>query len=284
MGDPRDGDELFRSLARAACDAHPTLASLEPGFVDHVRTLGVSQDVSAERAADLLLAFACSIGNGSALGLFERLLETEVARAHARVRPAIATDEARQLVRERLLVAGPDAPARIATYRGEGALGPFVRIVATRLLLNLKTRAPDEVALEASFIETSAAGGGTSRGNPEFLAFRNQYAEGFREAFRETVHSLDARERALLKYAMCDDLRVEDIGLIYGVHKATAARWVSQARARLEKRFRAAVKDRCNLSEAEVASVARAVQSQLDLSLSRLFGDAGDAPDDRERS
>jgi RNA polymerase sigma-70 factor (ECF subfamily) len=77
-------------------------------------------------------------------------------------------------------------------------------------------------------------------------------------AFEVAVNGLASRER-------------NQIGALYGTHRATAARWVAAARDELATRTRDELRRRLSLSHQEVDGLIRWVQSQLELSLQRLF-------------
>jgi RNA polymerase sigma-70 factor (ECF subfamily) len=90
-------------------------------------------------------------------------------------------------------------------------------------------------------------------------------------AFEVAVNGLASRERNLIRYQLVDGLNVDQIGALYGTHRATAARWVAAARDELATRTRDELRRRLSLSHQEVDGLIRWVQSQLELSLQRLF-------------
>jgi RNA polymerase sigma-70 factor, ECF subfamily len=61
--------------------------------------------------------------------------------------------------------------------------------------------------------------------------------------------------------------------VLYGVHRATAARWVNAAREELGEAIRAQIAQRLTISVGQVDSIVRLVQSRIDVSLERLLGD-----------
>ena len=72
-----------------------------------------------------------------------------------------------------------------------------------------------------------------------------------------------------------DELGIDDIATILKVHRATAARRVAAARAKLGDLTRATVMERGRLSAAEFDSAVRVIRSQLHLSLQRMFAGEG---------
>jgi RNA polymerase sigma-70 factor (ECF subfamily) len=81
-----------------------------------------------------------------------------------------------------------------------------------------------------------------------------------------------------LRYAFVDDLSIDRIGEIYGVHRATAARWIGHARDRFEEQLRAALKARLSVSESELFSILRVTMSGIDVSLARQLGGSEKPP------
>jgi RNA polymerase sigma-70 factor (ECF subfamily) len=66
-------------------------------------------------------------------------------------------------------------------------------------------------------------------------------------------------------------LNVDEIGSLYDVHRATAARWVAAARERLGTRIRDELAAQLKIDVAEVDSIVRLVQSRIDVSLERVL-------------
>lgn len=259
----------WRDVLDAARAAWPALEVDAAEFERFVRAR-FSGDLSAAtpRAADLYLACAALAGVG--IEAFDAVLAREVAAACARVRPPFDADEAAQRVRAHLLVAAAPAPPKLATYMGQGDLRGWLRVAATRLLLNAKTRGPREDSGLSGVLDALAARGD----DPELAFFKEHYRAELKRAFEECALALSARDRALLRFALVDRLNVDEIGKLYGVHRATAARWVAAARAELERGTRA----RLRVEGRELESIVRMLGSQLDVSLSRVLDGEGEPP------
>jgi RNA polymerase sigma-70 factor (ECF subfamily) len=97
------------------------------------------------------------------------------------------------------------------------------------------------------------------------------YRRTFRQAFAAALASLDAREKNLLRQHVVDGLTVDEIGPLYGVHRATAARWVQRAKGRLLEETRKQFMARARISARECESVLRMVRSRIDVTLGRLL-------------
>jgi RNA polymerase sigma-70 factor (ECF subfamily) len=108
-------------------------------------------------------------------------------------------------------------------------------------------------------------------GNPELELQKREHAAAFTAALREAAAALEPRLRAVLAMHFTEDLSIDQIGAVYAVHRATAARWVQRARDELIAATRAILIARLGLTPSEIARVGALVQSQVDVSLSQLF-------------
>ena len=160
---------------------------------------------------------------------------------------------------------GVPVPPRIAEYRGTGDLRAWLRITAMRAALKLlrkdgrETSASDDAVLEAR----------SSADDPELAYMKAAYRASFRAAFQEALESLLPKERTLLKQQIVDGLGVDELGALYQVHRATAARWVASAREKLLTRTRRTFMQKARITSDECESIMRLVRSQLDVSLHR---------------
>ena len=111
-------------------------------------------------------------------------------------------------------------------------------------------------------------------GNLELDFLKREYRAEFRIAFAEAMTELSAKERNLLRYHFVQTLTIDQIGAIYRVHRVTAFRWLRSARQALVSATRRRVAKRLDVQPAEVDSILRLVQSQLELSVERVLGDA----------
>ena len=68
-----------------------------------------------------------------------------------------------------------------------------------------------------------------------------------------------------------DDLSIDEIGVLYGVHRATVARWIASVRESLFELTRRALISRLSIDEGDVDSVLRMIDSQLDISIERVM-------------
>jgi RNA polymerase sigma-70 factor (ECF subfamily) len=70
-----------------------------------------------------------------------------------------------------------------------------------------------------------------------------------------------------------DGLNIDRIGIVFGVHRATVARWLATARELVLERTMTLLGDRLQLDAAEFASLLRMVRTTLDVSLHSLLSE-----------
>ena len=269
--------ELARLIAErraAAREALPDVDLSEDAFRDELaRRLGgdASADVLARcRTDDVYLAIAACRGDAAAVARVEHELARELAAAGPRTRatPDQLAD-ARGVVGELLFTDTPERSAALRSFAGRGDLSGYLRVIVTRELIKIVQRG----RREAPHDDAELLGLLSTGGDPELSLLREHYREGVTACVRDALGKLDARSRALLRYQLVDGLTVDRVGELHGVHRATAARWIVDARDRLGELIRAEVMAQLKVARDEVDSIVRLVQSRVDLSLARLVQD-----------
>jgi RNA polymerase sigma-70 factor (ECF subfamily) len=265
----------WQAMLDAAGTAWPDVR-IEPGqVVEFIAQRLAGPDLAAALAtapaADLLLAAACAEQEPSAHAAFDAILgEVDAAGASTRS-PRDLVDDVKQLLRVQLLVPKDGKPPGIIGYRGKGPLRGWVRITATRELIRHQRKrareAPSERPLDEAIGDAS---------DPLLAQLKAEYRTEFASALREAIAELGPEDRTLLRQQIVDQLSIDEIGAAFGVHRATAARWLQRARGALVTATRGRLAARLKLSVDEVDSVIRLVQSQLDASVIRYLRDSDD--------
>jgi RNA polymerase sigma-70 factor (ECF subfamily) len=220
-------------------------------------------------AADLVLAAACAAQEPTAHAAFDAVL-SEVDAAGASTRsPRDLIDDVKQLIRVQLLVARDGKPPGIAGYRGKGPLRGWVRITASRELIRHQRKRARETPSDRPLDEALG-----DAGDPLLSQLKAEYRTEFATALREAITELGAEDRTLLRQQIVDQLSIDEIGAAFGVHRATAARWLQRARGALVAATRGRLAVRLKVSVDEIDSVIRLVQSQLDVSMIRYLRDS----------
>jgi RNA polymerase sigma-70 factor (ECF subfamily) len=222
-----------------------------------VHALGLRAGESAERVvrtmpgADLYLAAACAAGDAGAIAAFRAAFMPQLRDTLARLGATAALiDETEQRV--------------IAGYSGRGRLRSWLRSIGVRTGRRLMGVAAggDDV------VERIPA----ADDDPELELVRARYADRFRAAFVSAFADLSERQRNLLRQYHIDELTIDQLGGLYRVNRATAARWVIAARTALLAATRARLAADLAIVTDEVDSIIRLVRSRLDISIRELFG------------
>jgi RNA polymerase sigma-70 factor (ECF subfamily) len=74
-----------------------------------------------------------------------------------------------------------------------------------------------------------------------------------------------------LRQYFIDGLGLERLAPLYRVHHATVARWIGKARERIQHATKAEMMRRLQLRGADVSAIVRMIQSQIDVSITRLL-------------
>lgn len=212
---------------------------------------------------DLYLAWALAHGDRAAFARFEReflaLLATQLKGV------AAEAGELEQLVRTRLFIAPEGQSPRITQYSGRGPFGGWLRMVATRCLLDLQRSRQGQAApleLDSPAVAT----------DPELDYLKLRYAPDFKVVLESALSKLDARQVTLLKLSFIEQLAPSAIGVMYGVSGRTVQRWLVDLRETLRERTREGLRARLTLSPSELDSLLGLVDSQLQVSLYRALG------------
>lgn len=268
---PRELAVSLQGLLARARSAWPDLPFDEEGLARHVASrLGTERDLSQalERlhAPDLLLAYACSQACPEAIAIVDERYLPRVAASIERVDGSAAfAQDVLQIVRERLFVAQKGRQAKIAEYAGRASLASWLRIVATGVALDMRRtrRGPLLVGEDPGEIPDPLE-------DPERNCLNARSRGALQQALREALSALPDRERDVLQRAYLRGESIDAIGEFYGVHRATAARWVVRARGLVLEQVRKSLAEKLRLSPVEIDSLLRLVGGELELTVSRL--------------
>ena len=205
-----------------------------------------------------------------ALDRFERLHGDEIARIARRFeRPGLPADDLVQQLRTKLFASGEEGP-RIASYTGQGFLQNWLRVTATRTFIDCgRGRAEvSELPIGAGLQAVLAEPGP----DPELELLKREHVAHFRAAFAEAIGALDSSDRLVLKQHLVERLTIDQIGGLYHLHRATAARRLARAREALLGATRSALARRLELPLERLVGVLDLLASRLEVSVERLLG------------
>ena len=268
-----DDDALEATLGRlvdVAAAAWPTLSIDRPALARLIaERVGPDRLAVAEAAViELALARACAAGDATAIAALERdyLAGIPAGLGHMKL-PAAVIDDVVQLTRTRLLVAEPGATPRILDYAGQGRLRGLVQVVAARAALD-HTRGKARFASDDGLADLAAIAD-----DPELQYLKAHYRDAWKVAFTAAAGDLDARDRNLLRLHHLAGVTLEQLAAIYGVHRATAVRWLGDVRRRLLTGTRTRLGATLAVSSEELDSILALIGSRLEASVGRLLAD-----------
>jgi len=265
-----DLDGEIDAAYRAARETWPDVAVEPARFASELRRrLGdalVPGALAALCTSDVYLAIACLDGNDAAAAHLERefFVEAEIAARKLRA----SDDQAAELkghLRLILFTAEPERRAALAEFTWRGDLCGYLKVISTRELIRVINRGRKELPIEPVLEQLQLEHA------PELSMLRAKHGAQIADAMRASLGSLEDRERALLRYSLVDGWSIDEIGDRYGVHRATAARWLAAARDSLGDHIRREVASRLSISIAEVDSIIDVVRSRIDVSLERIL-------------
>ncbi|HEY5927693.1 MAG TPA: sigma factor-like helix-turn-helix DNA-binding protein [Kofleriaceae bacterium] len=216
---------------------------------------------------DLTWARALAAGNRDALDRYEgELVPLIDAQLRRRGFTPDQIAEVQQTLRARFFAGDGDGPA-IASYTGRGRLRSWVLVAALREAVRQRQRFAPEVTTDegALFDVVDRAEIFAQEGTHKDL-----YRDVFRAAFRKVVAELAVRDRNLLRLHVIDELTIDEIGVLHGVHRATAARWLDRVREHVALGVRREVARELGTDMFETSELMQWVKSRIELSLSGL--------------
>jgi RNA polymerase sigma-70 factor (ECF subfamily) len=164
-----------------------------------------------------------------------------------------------------MLFVGEGGPPQINGFGGRGTLRSWVRSIGVRTgrrLLGVESaQAPGDGELDALPAAVR---------DPELELLQTRYRDQVREAFAAAFMKLSERQRNVLRQYYIDGLTIDQLGALYQINRATAARWVGAARMAVVAATSAELVDRFHVPSGEVSSIIRLVRSQLDVSVREL--------------
>jgi RNA polymerase sigma-70 factor (ECF subfamily) len=275
-----DDEAAIQAVLAAVHTAWPAIRLDDALFLDLLLPRLGPDGVLATRLAglqveDLFLACAVLHLDAAAFAAFERTaLRPLVAKLKKIIGSNDLADEILQTLRVRMVIGEGGAPPRLKEYQGRGSLASWVHVAGVRMALDLRAADARQRSLAVDAVNEQEL---LAENDPELAYIKSLYHEPFLDALREAMESLTAEQRNVIRYYIVDGLNIAEIGAIYRVHRATVARWIAEYRDLLLARSRALLVAKLGVSEQDLASLVRLMQSRLDLSIARLLPPVGEA-------
>lgn len=272
---PRDETALAKLLASFYArgrEAYPRIVLDEGVFGRHLARCASdarARSLADVPAADIYLACACAARVRGAAPAFERKFGPVIRRAVSRV---LSTpderQEAEQRVWDHIFVEEARVTPRITNYLGQGPLENWVSVAAMRVAVSFVRAESAERRLRAKVVaDTSVVDGETT-------SMKEQVREAFEAAVSEALARLKPRERLILKLHVVSGMTLEAISKSLDVSRQAVSKTFSRTREGILGAVETSLKRRLKLSKKELSSVLRLVASQLDVSISRILGNA----------
>lgn len=237
--------------------AWPGLALDDADFVDFLgRILPEDAALPALHAGDLWLVCAYGRGVPGAADALDRCYLTRVRGALVRLGEPPMVEDVLQELRRRLVEMQHRRPEQ-KVYSGRGELLGWLRVSAVREMNRRRQRSGRELPLETVPIAPSPAN------DPEIALLRETEKRELRGAFHQALSSMSGRDRNVLRYHFAEGLTIDQIGALYQVHRATAARWVQRAREELCQRTWENLQHRLSISEDGFQRALGLIESQI---------------------
>ena len=266
-------DSLFHQ-ARACHPDIPLSAEQFQPFVARSLSAGSSDAALLDRLhiSDLYLACAYGLGYEAAHKRVEAEYFVPIARRLDRMQiPSSISAEILQDLRCRLVeMSGPEFSGR--AYCGQGSLGGWLYIAAVRIAERHSARMRNELPAEDNCVAVLERQIPVI--DPELDHLIHSYKSVFESALRAGLAALSSRERNLLRYHFLEQLSIDRLAEIYGVHRATAARWILRAQCHLSQETRTHFVAQIPVGEHSMARLLGFSRSRLELGLSRLLPSA----------
>jgi len=263
-------DSSLREAWRAGQQRWPGLGLGFEAFASHVAALRADGDAPTDQdlachGGDIFLAAACLANEGRALAALERDFLAPLPRIVRAIDPSPGFGtEVTQSLRERLLC---QPELRLRQYSGVGSLAGWLRVAARRLAVDLKRR--DGTSLrQMAQLETALT---SSQRDPEWELVHRRFRQPLERAMRAALDALGARDRMVLRLYLIRGENIGAIGRMYGVHRATAARWIVAAQRAIIDAVTIRLQDELGFSARECQSLARDLKSDLSFTLERLL-------------
>ena len=246
--------------------------------LDAAKPADRSAFITRVHADDLYLARACASNQAAAMALFDQRYRRQLLAIAGRFESShFSAEDLLQSLYEKLLVSRPSRPAKLWSYTGQGPLESWLKVSAVRAFVD-SSRTGAQRKLESAVDDETMARFFAPDEDPEIRYLKTKYRADFKVALQQALGTLSSAQRNLLRHQLIAGLSIDQVGAIYGIHRATAARRLSRAREALLKATRQQLTARLDASEEELSSIIGLINSRFEASLHRLLAEKTDAP------
>ena len=171
--------------------------------------------------------------------------------------------------------------SKLAYYSGRGSLAGWLRAVVSQLAVDEYRKTSRYVQVEETrefdnLAEESSNHSGNDRvvhhaANPEEMLSNESASRDVSLALKHAIETLEAEDRLVMKLYYFDDLKLKDIGAMFGYHEATASRKLVRIQTEIRKAVEKKLKADHGWSETEVKRYLSETASKLGITVEKLF-------------
>lgn len=237
------------------------------------------------RADDLCLVLACEKGDEAAWSELVKTQDKTVKAAAWKISPkSEEADDLASSIWAELYGLKHDKDGKLKSklsyYSGRGSLGGWLRAIVSQLAVDQYRLQSRLVQVEESRDFENLANESSEKtenlsviahhDNPEDIFDEKQLTRDVSKALNQAIAGLDAEDRLLLKLYYYDELKLKEIGQMFGYHEATASRKVVRIQTEIRKSVEKILKTQHSWSEEEVKRYLAETASKLGISLEKL--------------
>ncbi|MBL8910180.1 MAG: hypothetical protein JNM17_05675 [Archangium sp.] len=266
-----DAEKILVELHQQGVEAWPAIDVSLERFSKHVEAVSpptLDLDALAKLSGEgLTLSAACLDQQPAAMSIFESVYLAPLSRVLAKLDGGseVANDVLQRL-RAQFFAPSPTGRSSFFAYSGAGAFAVWLKVIAVREAQKMRRGAVATNTVSDDSLSVMP----TPEADPELRFMKLQHRAHFKVCFQEALSALGKRERSVLRMSLVEGLSIDDIGKVYDVHRATAARWLTSAREQLVRDCRVKLAERLGVSETELDELMGSVQSNLSISLGQL--------------
>ena len=234
-------------------------------------------------ADDLCLVIACERGDEKAWEELVAKYDATVKAAARKIAPN--SEDAEELAGSiwadlyglRQDAAG-NRKSKLGYYSGRGSLGGWLRAIVSQSAIDEFRKQSKLVQIEEDREFENIASGVSSNdhhaahGNdPELILTEKRTAADVTAALKNAIERLEDEDRLVLKLYYFDDLKLKEIGQMFGYHEATASRRLVRIQADIRKAVERELKKTHGWTDTEVKKYLSETAEALGLSLEKLL-------------
>jgi RNA polymerase sigma-70 factor len=246
---------------------YPTIDLAVEDFAERAGASGVLFERLCQE--DLFLATACAHGDRIAWEYFADdflpMLHRMAAQACRQVQEGedVAQEIVANLIAER---------SKIAAYDGRGSLAGWLRVTVSHAAIDRFRRKRKDVSLDE---EDGPARGGSataSAPDPPEETMDSPWGSVLSRVLESRIRLLPPRDRLILGLYYIENIPLKLIGRRFGVHEATASRWLDNLRRDIRKSVERELCGKHGLRPGEINSLWQWVAEHEQFSLKEVLG------------